>query len=132
MRLSVIFLTLISFPVLMLLACTLTISSTTEAVNNLGAETYNSSCASCHGWNGNGDGPSATWLPVKPTSFTTPGWTRRANIDSYFNLIVVYGGEAAGKNPAMPAHQEWEASDSELDSLRNFVKNFDPTYGRNQ
>tara|TARA_B110000037_G_scaffold218893_1_gene282832 strand:- start:914 stop:1342 length:429 start_codon:yes stop_codon:yes gene_type:complete len=66
------------------------------------AATYASSCASCHGANGAGDGAAASALPVTPANFSEAiFWETRT--DEAVASVIRDGGAANGKSPLMVA-----------------------------
>ena len=67
-----------------------------------GATIYQSSCASCHGAKGMGDGVVGKNLPVKPAKFSDKAfWAARK--DAVVAKAIKSGGVAVGKSPMMPA-----------------------------
>ena len=62
-------------------------------------EIYASTCVSCHGQAGTGDGLAAVGLPVKPASFADPAWQGRTS-DQEIERAIVGGGAAVGKSPS--------------------------------
>jgi len=69
-----------------------------------GEETYNTLCATCHGPQGNGDGPGAESLDPKPASLSD-GMMMNELSDGYLFWRVSKGGMMEPFNSAMPA---WE------------------------
>lgn len=63
---------------------------------------YNRWCASCHGQNGNGDGPNARYLPVPPAVHHDSARMAARSDDALFDAIAG-GGAVMGKSPRMPA-----------------------------
>lgn len=57
--------------VALLLAATLAGGSALAEEETIGSDEYRTSCLSCHGVGGKGDGPIAKYLTVKPTDLTT-------------------------------------------------------------
>jgi mono/diheme cytochrome c family protein len=61
-------------PVLIAIVTALALLFTTTAIaeeETIGSDEYRTSCLSCHGVGGRGDGPLAKFLTVKPTDLTT-------------------------------------------------------------
>lgn len=67
-----------------------------------GRKLYQSSCASCHGENGKGDGVAAQSLPAKPADHTD-GAVMNPLTDKWLADIISKGGGAVGKSTFMPA-----------------------------
>lgn len=66
-----------------------------------GASFYRTHCASCHGADGEGDGPSGQGLEPPPTDFTT------VDLDPARAYIATRdGGQAVGVSRAMPAFRQ--------------------------
>ncbi len=84
---------------------------------------YATVCASCHGENGEGDGPAAASLPVKPASFSDANfWSARD--DDRIRKVIKEGGAAAGLSPLMGPFGA-TLSDAELDSLVAYLHTFE-------
>ena len=64
-----------------------------------GRELFRTSCASCHGDNGLGDGPAGSLLTPKPRNFTSlQGWTNGSKISQIYRTLqegIVRNGMAA-------------------------------------
>jgi caa(3)-type oxidase subunit IV len=66
------------------------------------AGAYATTCATCHGAAGAGDGPLAANLTPKPANFTDPAfWSSRK--DAELLKAIREGGAAVGKSAMMPA-----------------------------
>ncbi len=63
-------------------------------------ELFKSRCASCHGEDGKGDGTAAKGMNPKPRNFHDPKWQKSVT-DEHIEKVIVYGGAAVGKSPAM-------------------------------
>jgi mono/diheme cytochrome c family protein len=59
-------------------------------------------CSSCHGARGNGDGPNARYLPVRPAIHSSAAQMSARSDDALFDAIAG-GGEVMGKSARMPA-----------------------------
>lgn len=57
-------------------------------------------CGTCHGNIGQGDGPAAAALPVKPRNFADAAWQGSVD-DDYLVKVIREGGAAVGKSPMM-------------------------------
>ena len=67
-----------------------------------GTALYAQWCASCHGATGNGDGPNAANLPVKPAAHASKEAMSARPDDSLFDTIAA-GGAVMNRSPRMPA-----------------------------
>jgi caa(3)-type oxidase subunit IV len=66
------------------------------------AATFASTCTTCHGVAGGGDGPAAAALNPKPANFSDPAfWSSRG--DAELIKAILEGGAAVGRSAAMPA-----------------------------
>lgn len=59
-------------------------------------------CSSCHGARGNGDGPNARYLPVRPAIHSSAAQMSARSDDALFDAIAG-GGAVMGKSARMPA-----------------------------
>lgn len=59
-------------------------------------------CASCHGADGNGDGPNARFLPVPPAVHSSSREMMLRTDDRLYDAIAA-GGATLGRSPRMPA-----------------------------
>ncbi len=82
--------------------------------------TFNSTCATCHGQNGEGDGVAAASMNPKPANFTDPAFWK-ANSDSVLFKAIKDGGASVGKSPMMVA---WGGSysDAQIHALLDYIK----------
>ena len=67
-----------------------------------GAALYGRWCASCHGANGQGDGPNTKFLPVRPAVHANAALMRERPDDTLYDAIAG-GGAVMGKSARMPA-----------------------------
>src|SRR3990170_6642514 len=67
-----------------------------------GKATYTQYCATCHGDTGQGDGPGAAALPIKPPPFTD-GRLMNPLPDDFLFKVVGEGAGSVGLAPQMPA-----------------------------
>ncbi len=67
-----------------------------------GAALYARFCAPCHGETGDGAGPNARFLPVRPTAHADAGYMSRRPDDALYDAIAT-GGAVMGRSPRMPA-----------------------------
>ena len=66
---------------------------------------YAQRCALCHGETGDGRGAHASSLPVPVANWSDPGW-QSAVSDDQLRQVIVGGGAALGKSPAMPPNPD--------------------------
>lgn len=96
--------------------------ATTGAAAGGASELFASRCTPCHGTSGKGDGPAAAALNPKPRDYTNKEW--QASItDEQLKKVIVAGGAAVGKSPAMPPNPDLEGK-PELDGLVSVVRSF--------
>lgn len=70
-----------------------------------GAGLYATYCAACHGTRGDGDGPNAGSLPVRPTPHSSADYMRHRSDDALYDAIAA-GGRIMGRSPLMPPYGE--------------------------
>lgn len=88
------------------------------------AAAFTTVCATCHGANGQGDGPGAAALDPKPANFTDPAfWADRA--DEELITAIRDGGAAVGRSPLMPA---WGSlyDEEQAAQIVEYLKGFRP------
>lgn len=78
-------------------------------------------CATCHGKTGAGDGPASQGLTPKPRNFQDPEWQRSVT-DQHIETIIVKGGAAVGKSPAMPSNPDLNDKPGVVAALREHVR----------
>lgn len=84
---------------------------------------FKSTCSTCHGVDGRGDGPGAAALTPKPRNFTDTAWQKKVT-DAHIKQTFLYGGAAVGLSPMMPSHPELEGK-AKLDAaLVQVVRSF--------
>ena len=86
-------------------------------------EVYESSCVTCHGPNGGGDGLGAMGLPTKPANFTDPAWQARVGDDEIARAIVG-GGAVVRRSPLMPANPGLASKPGVVAALREMIRGF--------
>ncbi len=84
-------------------------------------EIFTTRCGACHGKEGKGDGPAAVGFNPKPRNFTDAAWQASVT-DEHIEKIIVYGGAAVGKNPAMPPNPDLMAKKETVAALRAHVR----------
>lgn len=81
------------------------VGKTTKALVDKGANLFKANCASCHGDNGMGDGPSSASMAVKPRNFhSAEGWKNGRKISNIYKTlqegIVITGMQSFNYLPA--------------------------------
>jgi mono/diheme cytochrome c family protein len=66
---------------------------------------FSTRCFTCHGLNGEGDGPGSAALTPKPRNFRDAAWQASVT-DDHLAKIIKFGGAAVGKSPAMPGNPD--------------------------
>ncbi|MBI4815897.1 MAG: cytochrome c [Deltaproteobacteria bacterium] len=84
-------------------------------------EIFSTRCVPCHGPKGGGDGPASAGLTPKPASFSSPEWQAKVT-DEHIEKIVVYGGAAVGKSPAMPPNPDLDMKPGVVKALRAYLR----------
>ncbi len=82
-------------------------------------------CAACHGARGAGDGPGSAGLVPKPRNLQDPEWQAEVT-DDHIEKIILYGGAAVGKSPAMPANPDLMAKKPVVVALRDHIRGLAP------
>ncbi len=81
------------------------VGKTSKALVDKGANLFKANCASCHGDNGMGDGPSSASMAVKPRNFhSAEGWKNGRKISNIYKTlqegIVINGMQSFNYLPA--------------------------------
>ena len=85
--------------------------------------TFHTICATCHGEDGMGNGPGAAALNPKPRNYTDKAWQASVT-DDQIKKIILNGGAAVGKSPAMPAQVQLRNQPEVVDELVRIVRTF--------
>jgi mono/diheme cytochrome c family protein len=78
-------------------------------------------CVSCHGAAGAGDGVASASLNPKPRNFQDKSWQKSVT-DEHIEKIIVSGGAAVGKSPAMPGNPDLQAKADVVRGLRAKIR----------
>jgi putative copper export protein/mono/diheme cytochrome c family protein len=73
-----------------------------------GSALYRQQCVSCHGEDGEGDGPLATELPIVPLDLAAPEVVARPDGDLFWSLTVGMAGGAMPSFAALDPAQRWD------------------------
>ncbi len=92
-----------------------------QPVGNAGQKLFAARCGVCHGPRGAGDGPGAAALDPKPRDLGDPTWGPSVT-DEHIRKIIVEGGVAVGKSPAMPPAPDLKNDPTKLDALVGYVR----------
>jgi mono/diheme cytochrome c family protein len=84
---------------------------------------FNTVCVMCHGADGTGTGPAASTLNPKPRNYTDPAWQSMVT-DDQIKEIILKGGAAVGKSPAMPGNPQLQDHPDVLDGLVKIIRGF--------
>lgn len=95
----------------------------TDADRAEAKELYASTCVSCHGANGHGDGLAAMGLPAKPQNFADPAWQAKVG-DDEIARVIVGGGAVVRKSPLMPANPALASKPGVVAALRDMIRGF--------
>jgi len=69
---------------------------------------FDTRCVTCHGAQGAGDGPGSKALSPPPRDFRDAAWQASVT-DDHLQKIILYGGAAVGRSPAMPGNPDLTA-----------------------
>ena len=81
-------------------------------------QTYEKTCASCHGAGGKGDGAVGKMLKPPPADF---GTALNGTSDADIAKVIKEGGKAVGKAATMPAYGS-KLSDEQIQGLVQYIK----------
>jgi cytochrome c len=99
--------------------------SSAKPIIEKGKTIYMNRCQKCHGTTGEGDGPSAEFLSVKPASFKEGKmFIDKEGIDmepeDRIAMVIRKGGPSAKKSKLMQAYPD--LSDQEIQDVIGFLK----------
>lgn len=98
--------------------CWLVVGNASTARAQDAKQTYDKTCASCHGPGGKGDGAVGKMLKPPPADF---GTALKGTSDADIAKIIKEGGKAVGKAATMPAYGS-KLSDEQIQGLVQYVK----------
>jgi cytochrome c553 len=84
---------------------------------------FATTCATCHGADGSGNGPAAESLNPKPRNYTDPAWQASVTDDD-IKKIILEGGQAVGKSPMMPAQSQLKDKPEVVNELVAIIRGF--------
>ena len=87
---------------------------------------YSARCTPCHGELGDGQGTGAAALNPRPRDFRDETWQRSIS-DDQIRAVILRGGAATGKSPAMPASSDLQAQPETLEGVIRVVRSFGGT-----
>jgi mono/diheme cytochrome c family protein len=97
--------------------------SISDASQAEGKDLYDANCASCHGENGQGDGPDVAGLASQPLDFTDQAaMSQRTGADFYQAI-------SNGMPPSMPAYTG-QLNENQIWSLSDYIRTLSFTTGR--
>lgn len=91
-----------------------------------GKDIYETFCAVCHGSQGDGRGPAAKNLAVKPRNFTSKDFVIEGREEEIYRTIFMGAAKASHGSPLMP---EWKTtlSREQVDDVIQYLKTFKKT-----
>lgn len=92
-----------------------------EAAQAEAKQLFATRCFTCHGSEGAGDGPASAGLSPQPRNLQDPAWQASVS-DEHIEKIILYGGAAVGRSPAMPANPDLMSKPETVAALRAFVR----------
>jgi mono/diheme cytochrome c family protein len=103
-------------------ACVLPVAAANAADINAGRSVYESTCAVCHGQNGQPDAnsPVVKGLGVMPADFSDPLFNSREPAGDW-EMVIKYGGHAMGLAEQMPPQQD-ALGDVQIANVTAYIK----------
>lgn len=83
---------------------------------------FETRCVTCHGPKGAGDGPGSAALDPKPRNFQDAAWQSSVT-DDHLEKIILYGGAAVGRSPAMPGNPDLQSKPAVTRALVEYLRN---------
>jgi mono/diheme cytochrome c family protein len=84
---------------------------------------FKTRCVVCHGDHGAGDGPGAAAIEPKPRAFADAAWQASVT-DEHIEKIILEGGRAVGKSPAMPPNPDLNDKEAVVTELVAMIRAF--------
>lgn len=78
-------------------------------------------CATCHGVDGDGDGPQARHLATKPRALSDRQW-KNSVTDEHLRKVIVEGGPAVGLDLAMAPNPDLGKRPALLEAMVRYVR----------
>ncbi|MHB1557506.1 MAG: c-type cytochrome [Isosphaeraceae bacterium] len=98
----------------------------TDAARQEAEKVFTSRCVTCHGPNGEGNGPGAAKLEPKPRNYHDAKWQATVS-DESIEKTIVYGGAAVGKSPQMVPNPDLGSKPEVVAALREKIRIFGKT-----
>ncbi len=92
-----------------------------EAAKQEAQQLFTTRCSTCHGARGAGDGPASAGLTPKPRNFQDKGW-QSSITDGAIEKVILEGGMAVGKSPAMPPNPDLNEKKDVVRALRAQIR----------
>ncbi len=92
---------------------------------------FYTTCATCHGMDGTGNGPAAEALNPKPRNYTDPKWQASVTDDEIKQTILL-GGAGVGKSAMMPPNPTLKDQPEVVDGLVKIIRAFGAKGGGGQ
>ena len=96
-------------------------ASIPEAAKQEAQQLFTTRCSTCHGARGAGDGPASAGLTPKPRNFQDKGW-QSSITDGQIEKVILEGGMAMGKSPAMPPNPDLNEKKDVVRALRAQIR----------
>ena len=100
-----------------------TTTASADGINDKAKQMFATVCATCHGSDGQGDGPAAKALDPKPRNYTDTSWQASVT-DEQIRKTILMGGAAVGKSPMMPASPDLDSKPEVVEGLVKIVRKF--------
>ena len=84
---------------------------------------FSTRCATCHGFQGRGDGPGAQALKPRPRDYTNVTWQKSVT-DAQIKKTIIEGGAAVGKSSLMAPNADLADKPEVLNGLIAIIRGF--------
>lgn len=84
---------------------------------------WDTRCSTCHGPNGDGNGPGAVALKAKPRGFNNAKW-QGDTTDERIKKVILEGGAAVGLSAEMAPNPDLQDKPAVIDELVRLVRGF--------